>query len=98
MSHNLLCPVCNGSSTLLAVVDFNKSCEEARGKFLSQLGIPVYYVRCSIIFNTFVGCNIHPNQRINWWYAHPRNGHISLYSKQSLVILAQQYKFIFERE
>lgn len=38
------------------------------------------------------GC-IAPQQRINWWYASPRNGHISLFSKQSLAILAARYGF-----
>lgn len=32
--------------------------------------------------------NIGPNKRINWWYASPRNGHISLFSSRSLSILA----------
>lgn len=29
-------------------------------------------------------------QRLNWWYASPRNGHISLHSKRSLTLLLQQ--------
>jgi SAM-dependent methyltransferase len=33
--------------------------------------------------------NIQPDQRINWWYASPRNGHISLFSRSSLATLAQ---------
>ncbi|MBK9130177.1 MAG: class I SAM-dependent methyltransferase [Gammaproteobacteria bacterium] len=36
---------------------------------------------------------IAPHQRITWWYASPRNGHISLFSKQSLAILAGRYGF-----
>jgi len=36
---------------------------------------------------------IAPRQRITWWYASPRNGHISLFSKQSLAILAGRYGF-----
>lgn len=36
---------------------------------------------------------IAPQQRITWWYASPRNGHISLPSKQSLAILAASYGF-----
>ena len=43
----MLCPVCNAQTDLLDVVDFNKSCEEARGKFLPISGIPIYYSRCS---------------------------------------------------
>ncbi len=220
MQNNLLCPVCNGSCSLLDVVDFNKSCEEASGKFLGLAGIPVYYALCSdcgfcftpeiatwtlqefeeriyndeyilvdpdytetrpktnaanlismlgdqarfikhldygggngllanilkksnwqsvsydpfvdrntsidqlgkfdlitafevfehvpdvqrlmsdlrsllspdgiVLFSTLISDgNIHSNQRINWWYAAPRNGHISLFSRKSLAILAQ---------
>lgn len=29
--------------------------------------------------------------RLNWWYAAPRNGHISLYSKKSLEMLAAKF-------
>jgi hypothetical protein len=29
--------------------------------------------------------------RLNWWYAAPRNGHISLYSKRSLAVLAAKF-------
>lgn len=47
MDKDLVCPVCGGASSLLDVVDFNKSCEEAKGKFLSLAGIPVYYALCS---------------------------------------------------
>jgi SAM-dependent methyltransferase len=43
-----------------------------------------------VLFSTLLSDgNIMANQRINWWYAAPRNGHISLYSKKSLAILAQ---------
>lgn len=28
---------------------------------------------------------------LNWWYAGPRNGHVSLYSKESLSMLAQRF-------
>lgn len=216
----MLCPVCNDTCSLLDVVDFNKSCEEAGGKFLALAGIPVYYALCSncgfcfapeiatwklqefeekiyndeymlvdpdyietrpkanaanlismlgdqarfikhldygggsgllasilkksnwqsvsydpfvdrnvsigqigkfdlitafevfehvpdvqllmsnlrsllspdgiVLFSTLLSDgNIHPNQRINWWYASPRNGHISLFSRKSLATLAQ---------
>jgi 2-polyprenyl-6-hydroxyphenyl methylase/3-demethylubiquinone-9 3-methyltransferase len=30
-------------------------------------------------------------QGLNWWYAGPRNGHVSLYSRDSLERLAQRY-------
>ncbi len=41
------CPVCNSHSEILDVVDFNKCCEEIRGKFLEKSGVPVYYAMCS---------------------------------------------------
>lgn len=40
------CPVCGALPELLDVVDFNKSCEELRGRFLPLSGIPVYYALC----------------------------------------------------
>jgi SAM-dependent methyltransferase len=46
-NHDLVCPVCSGACSLFDVVDFNKSCEEARGQFLALSGIPVYYARCA---------------------------------------------------
>lgn len=47
MSQPIPCPVCDSASTAFDVVDFNKSCEEMRGKFLPLSGIPIYYYRCS---------------------------------------------------
>ena len=44
--QGLPCPVCDATCALLDVVDFNKSCEEARGKFLRLAGVPIYYARC----------------------------------------------------
>ena len=41
-----ICPVCGGKAGLLDVVDFNKSCEELRGKFLPLAGLPIYYALC----------------------------------------------------
>jgi len=226
MNQNPPCPVCKEACSLLDVVDLNKSCEEARGKFLGLAGIPVYYALCSkcgfcfapelanwklqefeekiynddyvavdpdyidvrprgnaanliamfgdralgirhldygggggllsgilkqakwqsisydpfvdkdlrieqlgrfdlitafevfehvpdvhqlmtnlysllspngiVLFSTLVSDgNIQPKQRISWWYASPRNGHISLFSKNSLAMLAQQYRVNF---
>jgi SAM-dependent methyltransferase len=223
---NLFCPVCGGACLLVDVVDFNKSCEEAKGKFLSRTGISVHYMICRdcsfcfapefmtwpfekfkeniyndeyvlvdpdyiearpranasnlismfgdrgqtirhldygggdgllveilrktnwkstsydpfvnkdvdlkqfgkfdlvtafevfehvsnvqelmsnlcsllapsglILFSTLLADgNIHTHQRINWWYASPRNGHISLFSRKSLDILAKQRGFHF---
>ncbi|MFI4936120.1 MAG: class I SAM-dependent methyltransferase [Caulobacterales bacterium] len=43
-----------------------------------------------IIFSTLVSDgHIAKNQRLNWWYASPRNGHISLFSKNSLHALGR---------
>ena len=46
MQKNLVCPICATTAKLFDVVDFNKSCEEARGKFLELSGQPVYYAHC----------------------------------------------------
>ena len=51
---------------------------------------------CLVLFSTLVSDgNINANTRINWWYASPRNGHISLYSKQSLMLLGAKYQLSF---
>lgn len=43
-----------------------------------------------IIFSTLLSDgDIAPNQKLSWWYAAPRNGHISIFSKQSLFLLGQ---------
>ncbi|MFZ6843484.1 class I SAM-dependent methyltransferase [Undibacterium sp. RuTC16W] len=47
MQKNIKCTVCGALSPLYDVVDFNKSCEEPRGKFLELSGNPVYYALCS---------------------------------------------------
>ena len=224
--HQLRCPACQSDSRLLDVVDFNKSCEELRGRFLEQSGRPVYYAICGncdfchapelytwpleeferqiynagyvdvdpdyadarprgnaamligtfgsqarsirhldygggdgllsklmgeagfasrshdpfvnkdvaldalgqfdlvsamevfehvpdvhalmrnlqsllrpdglVLFTTLVSDgNIVRNQRLNWWYAAPRNGHISLFSRRSLALLAAAYGYQF---
>ena len=40
------CPVCQGKATPYDVVDFNKSCVEERGAYLSLSGVPIYYFLC----------------------------------------------------
>jgi 2-polyprenyl-6-hydroxyphenyl methylase/3-demethylubiquinone-9 3-methyltransferase len=40
------CKVCAAPSPLFGVTDFNRSCEELRGKFLPLAGTPIYYRRC----------------------------------------------------
>lgn len=45
-----------------------------------------------VLFSTLVSDNqIKPNARLTWWYASPRNGHISLFSKKSLILLGNRY-------
>jgi SAM-dependent methyltransferase len=47
-----------------------------------------------ILFSTLLSDDhIQRNQRINWWYASPRNGHISLFSRKSLKLLANKNGF-----
>lgn len=47
------CPVCLHESHLFDVVDFNKSCEEQRGKFLPLSGKSVYYASCPNCLHCF---------------------------------------------
>jgi 2-polyprenyl-6-hydroxyphenyl methylase/3-demethylubiquinone-9 3-methyltransferase len=42
------CKICGTQAPLFGVVDFTKSCEEARGKRLPLSGTPVYYRRCQL--------------------------------------------------
>jgi SAM-dependent methyltransferase len=49
-----------------------------------------------VFFSTSVSDGyIKNNERINWWYISPRNGHISVFSKQSLMQLSAKYNFQF---
>lgn len=41
------CKICKKPSPLFGVIDFHKSCVEAKGKRLSLSGYPVYYRRCT---------------------------------------------------
>lgn len=40
------CKVCGAPAPLFGVTDFNRSCEETRGRFLPLTGVAVYYRRC----------------------------------------------------
>ena len=40
------CKVCGGEARPLGVVDFNRSCEDARGLLLPRTGVPVQYRQC----------------------------------------------------
>jgi SAM-dependent methyltransferase len=47
-----------------------------------------------ILFSTLVSDGeLRRHQPVSWWYASPRNGHISLYSASSLNILAGKHGF-----
>ncbi len=49
-----------------------------------------------ILFSTLISDNdLKLNQRMSWWYAAPRNGHISLYSRESLFRLGLKYGLKF---
>jgi SAM-dependent methyltransferase len=49
-----------------------------------------------VVFSTLTSDGqIQPGQPLDWWYAAPRNGHISLFSRRSLAMLAQQSGFQF---
>lgn len=49
-----------------------------------------------VLFTTVLSDgHIARHQRLDWWYAAPRNGHISLYSRASLHWLAQQHGYQF---
>lgn len=54
----------------------------------------VSHERTVILFTTLLSDNyIDPKRHLNWWYAAPRNGHISLFSSTSLTILLKKYGF-----
>jgi SAM-dependent methyltransferase len=47
-----------------------------------------------VLFSTLLSDgHIQPHQRLAWWYASPRNGHISLFSTKSLHTLAAGAEF-----
>jgi 2-polyprenyl-6-hydroxyphenyl methylase/3-demethylubiquinone-9 3-methyltransferase len=43
-----------------------------------------------VLFSTLLQPKDIDNIRLSWWYANPRNGHISLYSRGSLEILLRE--------
>lgn len=46
-----------------------------------------------VLFSTLVSDGrIDPHGRLNWWYISPRAGHISLFSRKSLDMLATKHK------
>jgi 2-polyprenyl-6-hydroxyphenyl methylase/3-demethylubiquinone-9 3-methyltransferase len=54
-------------------------------EFLAEPGL--------ILFSTLVQPADIDKQGLNWWYAGPRNGHVSLYTRTSLAILGQPFGF-----
>jgi 2-polyprenyl-6-hydroxyphenyl methylase/3-demethylubiquinone-9 3-methyltransferase len=46
-ASRLPCKICGGQAELYGVVDFHKSCEEARGVRFTLSGVPIYYYNCS---------------------------------------------------
>lgn len=49
-----------------------------------------------VLFSTLVSDGVlGANGSLSWWYASPRNGHISLFSRQSLSVLAAANGFSF---
>jgi 2-polyprenyl-6-hydroxyphenyl methylase/3-demethylubiquinone-9 3-methyltransferase len=46
-----------------------------------------------IVFSTLVQPDDIDSQGLNWWYAAPRNAHISLYTKQSLAQVGHRLGF-----
>jgi hypothetical protein len=54
--HGLRCKICDGATSILGVKDFNRNCEEEKGrKVLPLIGYGIYYHRCNTcqyIFST----------------------------------------------
>jgi SAM-dependent methyltransferase len=50
------CKICGADAALYGVIDFNRSCEEARGRYLPLSGIAVYYRRCGACGLLFTDC------------------------------------------
>jgi SAM-dependent methyltransferase len=54
-------------------------------EFLTESGL--------VLFSTLLQPADIEHQGLNWWYAAPRNGHVSLYSRASLVQVVQPFGF-----
>jgi hypothetical protein len=46
-----------------------------------------------ILFTTLVQPSDFNNQRLNWWYVGPRNGHISIFSRDALVAAWKRHSY-----
>lgn len=60
--------------------------------------LTLMHINSFILFSTLVSDNIEPKDKTTWWYTAPRNGHISLFTKKSLIILADRYGLKFESQ
>jgi 2-polyprenyl-6-hydroxyphenyl methylase/3-demethylubiquinone-9 3-methyltransferase len=47
--------------------------------------------RGMILFSTLFQPRDMDQQKLSWWYAAPRNGHVSLFSEQAMVLLAGSF-------
>jgi 2-polyprenyl-6-hydroxyphenyl methylase/3-demethylubiquinone-9 3-methyltransferase len=48
-----------------------------------------------ILFSTLIQPTDIDREGLNWWYAGPRNGHVSLYSRASLFKVVEPFGFKF---
>ena len=49
-----------------------------------------------VLFSTLLSDgHIGSGERLTWWYAAPRNGHVSLHSRKSLTLLGASHGFSF---
>jgi len=49
-----------------------------------------------VLFSTLLSDgHIEAGERLSWWYAAPRNGHVSLHSRKSLTLLGASHGFSF---
>lgn len=72
--------------TSFEVMEHVPSPQETVAAMMSLLKTPG-----ALLFSTLVQPANFDSIGLNWWYASPRNGHISLYSTQSLAVLFKPY-------
>jgi SAM-dependent methyltransferase len=49
-----------------------------------------------ILFSTLLSDgHVEPDKPLDWWYAAPRNGHVSLFSRRSLAVLGNTHGYSF---
>ena len=42
-----------------------------------------------------LSCQMESSTRAGWWYVAPRNGHVTIYSRRSLALIASRFKLDF---